>query len=95
MLLQVTDHELLTSSIDGRVRRYDLRVGSLFTDYIGSPVTCAKFSKDGQCFLTSSHDSTLRLLDISTGEMLGEDKNVRLIYTSSITLVCFVEFQRN
>jgi len=67
----VTDHEILSSSIDGRIRRYDLRVGSLFTDFIGSAVTCAKFTKDGQCVLTSSHDNTLRLMDTTTGEMLG------------------------
>ncbi|XP_076800912.1 WD repeat domain-containing protein 83-like [Clavelina lepadiformis] len=70
--LQVTDHEILTSSIDGKVRRYDLRVGTMFSDFIGSAVTSAKFSKDGQCILSSAHDNTLRLLDVTTGEMLGE-----------------------
>lgn len=30
------------------------------------------FSKDGQCTLAASLDSTLRLLDKDTGELLGE-----------------------
>lgn len=36
------------------------------------PITCVCFSQDGQCTLSSSLDSTVRLLDKSTGEMLGE-----------------------
>ncbi|PNJ13526.1 WDR83 isoform 7, partial [Pongo abelii] len=61
-------------SVDGRVRRYDLRMGQLFSDYVGSPITCTCFSRDGQCTLVSSLDSTLRLLDKDTGELLGEYK---------------------
>ncbi|NXX16287.1 WDR83 protein, partial [Podargus strigoides] len=60
------------SSVDGRVRRYDLRAGQLYSDYIGSPITSVCFSRDGQCALAASLDSTLRLLDKETGELLGE-----------------------
>ncbi|XP_058617346.1 WD repeat domain-containing protein 83 isoform X2 [Onychostoma macrolepis] len=70
--LKVSEHELLTGSVDGRVRRYDLRMGQLNVDFIGSPITCVCFSRDGQCTLSSSLDSTVRLLDKSSGEMLGE-----------------------
>ena len=99
-------HPSSCSSVDGRVRRYDLRMGQLFSDYVGSecgravgqagkagaadgalvsltrtpphpppppgPITCTCFSRDGQCTLVSSLDSTLRLLDKDTGELLGE-----------------------
>ncbi|MBZ3875750.1 WD repeat domain-containing protein 83 [Sciurus carolinensis] len=70
--VKVSDHEVLAGSVDGRVRRYDLRKGQLFSDYVGSPITCTCFSRDGQCTLVSSLDSTLRLLDKDTGELLGE-----------------------
>ncbi|XP_053712407.1 WD repeat domain-containing protein 83 [Synchiropus splendidus] len=70
--VKVMQHELLTGSVDGRVRRYDLRMGQLHVDFINSPITCVCFSRDGQCTLSSSLDSTVRLLDKSTGEMLGE-----------------------
>ncbi|XP_068392929.1 WD repeat domain-containing protein 83 [Eschrichtius robustus] len=70
--VKVSDHEVLAGSVDGRVRRYDLRMGHLFSDYVGSPITCTCFSRDGQCTLVSSLDSTLRLLDKDTGELLGE-----------------------
>ncbi|KAK1154036.1 WD repeat domain-containing protein 83-like [Acipenser oxyrinchus oxyrinchus] len=62
------------ATVDGRVRRYDLRMGQLHSDFVDSPVTCVCFSKDGQCTLSSSLDSTLRLLDKDTGELLGEYK---------------------
>lgn len=39
---------------------------------VPGPITCVCFSQDGQCTLSSSLDSTVRLLDKSTGEMLGE-----------------------
>lgn len=70
--LKVSEHELLIGSVDGRVRLYDLRMGQIHVDFIGSPITCVCFSRDGQCTLSSSLDSTVRLLDKSTGEMLGE-----------------------
>ncbi|XP_075594291.1 WD repeat domain-containing protein 83 isoform X2 [Balearica regulorum gibbericeps] len=70
--VKVSDHEILSGSVDGRVRRYDLRAGQLYSDYIGSPITSVCFSKDGQCALAASLDSTLRLLDKETGELLGE-----------------------
>ncbi|NXO73890.1 WDR83 protein, partial [Phainopepla nitens] len=70
--VKLSAHEILTGSVDGRVRRYDLRVGQLCSDYIGSPITSVCFSKDGQCVLAASLDSTLRLLDKDTGELLGE-----------------------
>ncbi|XP_067416594.1 WD repeat domain-containing protein 83 isoform X2 [Emydura macquarii macquarii] len=70
--LKVSDHEILSGSVDGRVRRYDLRAGELYSDYLGSPVSSVCFSKDGQCTLAASLDSTLRLLDKDTGELLGE-----------------------
>ncbi|XP_064355383.1 WD repeat domain-containing protein 83 [Dromaius novaehollandiae] len=70
--VSVSAHELLSGSVDGRVRRYDLRAGQLYSDYVGSPVTCVCFTKDGQCVLAASLDSTLRLLDKDTGELLGE-----------------------
>uniref|UniRef100_A0A8C3NSJ2 WD repeat domain-containing protein 83 n=2 Tax=Passeriformes TaxID=9126 RepID=A0A8C3NSJ2_GEOPR len=70
--VKLSAHEILTGSVDGRVRRYDLRTGQLCSDYIGSPITSVCFSKDGQCVLAASLDSTLRLLDKDTGELLGE-----------------------
>ncbi|XP_063787242.1 WD repeat domain-containing protein 83 isoform X3 [Pseudophryne corroboree] len=42
------------------------------TVVISGPITCVSFSQDSQCLLASSLDSSLRLLDKDTGELLGE-----------------------
>ena len=33
--VRVSDYEILTASLDCRIRRYDIRNGELFTDYLG------------------------------------------------------------
>lgn len=70
--VKVSDHEILSSSFDCKIRRYDLRNGELLTDFIGEIVTCASFSRDGQCILVSCADGVVRLMDKETGELLGE-----------------------
>ncbi|KAK4411595.1 WD repeat domain-containing protein 83 [Sesamum angolense] len=44
------------------------------SDDLGQPVNCISLSNDGNCVLASCLDSTLRLLDRSTGELLQEYK---------------------
>ncbi|XP_032812862.1 WD repeat domain-containing protein 83 [Petromyzon marinus] len=70
--LDVTQGDIITGSVDGRVRRYDLRMGQLHTDFVGSPVVCVAMTRDSQCCLSSALDSTLRLMDNDTGELLSE-----------------------
>lgn len=69
--IQVTDHEVLTSSVDCHVRLYDLRVGKMFSDYIGHVVTYASMTHDGQCYVLSCNDSTIKLFDKDSGELLN------------------------
>jgi hypothetical protein len=70
--IEVREHEILTGSVDGHVRCYDIRMGRLRVDFIGEPVTCVSFSRDGKCVLASSLDNTIRLLDKETGELLAD-----------------------
>ncbi|XP_076379224.1 WD repeat domain-containing protein 83 isoform X1 [Megalopta genalis] len=70
--VRVSDHEILTASFDGKIRRYDIRVGELYADYMGDAVTCASFTRDGQCIVVSCADAVVRLMDKDSGELLGE-----------------------
>nr|KAJ3421579.1 hypothetical protein HK105_003036 [Polyrhizophydium stewartii] len=86
--VQILGHEILTASVDGHVRVYDLRVGKITTDQVGHPVTSARMSNDGNCVLAASLDSTIRLFDRETGELLCDYKGhknteYRLISTLS------------
>lgn len=33
--VRISNHEILTASFDGKIRRYDIRVGEIYADYIG------------------------------------------------------------
>lgn len=70
--LMVSQHEILSGSIDGKVRNYDIRMGQLHVDCIGHPVTSVSFTRDSQCVLASTLDDTIRLMDKDTGELLNE-----------------------
>jgi mitogen-activated protein kinase organizer 1 len=66
----VFDAEVVTASVDGRVRSYDLRMGLCSVDVVGHPVTSVGVSKKGTECLVSSLDSTVRLMDRADGTLL-------------------------
>ncbi|KAL1602072.1 hypothetical protein SLS59_005240 [Nothophoma quercina] len=71
----IHDAEILASSVDGRVRSYDLRTGMCQADVIGFPCTSLDVSKKGTEMLVSSLDSTIRLMDRANGELLKAYKD--------------------
>ncbi|KAF1836099.1 mitogen-activated protein kinase organizer 1 [Decorospora gaudefroyi] len=66
----VHDAEIVAASVDGRVRSYDIRMGSCVVDVVGPPVTSLAVSKKGTEVLVGSLDSKLRLMDRANGELL-------------------------
>ena len=69
--LAVRGHEVLSACVDGYVRRYDVRMGEVVSDCLGHPITCVRFTRDGNCVLATCMDSTVRLLDKANGELLN------------------------
>ncbi|XP_028967210.1 WD repeat domain-containing protein 83 [Galendromus occidentalis] len=67
-----SDHEILVSSLDGKVRRYDLRVGKMSQDDAGAPASRACFTSDGKCIILSCLGGVLHLLDKYTGQCLQQ-----------------------
>ncbi|TCD65183.1 hypothetical protein EIP91_003005 [Steccherinum ochraceum] len=70
--LHVGQGVVITGSVDGHVRTYDLRMGQLRTDFIGHPVTAVVPSQDNQTYLVTTLDSHVRLMDAATGKMLND-----------------------
>lgn len=70
--LIVTEHKIISSSLDGCIRHYDLRAGELTCDKIGEPITSLSMTRDEQCILAACQDETIRLIDIDGGETLSE-----------------------
>jgi mitogen-activated protein kinase organizer 1 len=58
---------ILTASVDGHVRCYDIRKGLITTDELGAPVTSALFLKDRLAYLATCLDAQMRLMDSETG----------------------------
>lgn len=69
----VTDCKIITASLDGTIRTYDLRVGEMVCDSIGGEsITDISLTKDGQCIIAACRDDTVRLIDTDSGDMLSE-----------------------
>ncbi|KAF8061308.1 WDR83 [Scenedesmus sp. PABB004] len=62
---------ILGASVDGTVRRFDVRMGRTYTDELHHPVSALALTHDGLCVLAACLDSCLRLLDIQAGELLA------------------------
>ncbi len=68
------EYEILTGSVDGRVRCYDLRMGRLETDVIGASVTSLQRTRDGRGVLVGALDGVVRLMDRDGGGLLRSYK---------------------
>ena len=63
-------HEILTGSVDARLRTYDIRMGRLSTDVLPAPIVSLGVTRDGSAVLVGCMDSRLRLLDRREGTLL-------------------------
>ncbi|KAK6523858.1 hypothetical protein TWF281_001825 [Arthrobotrys megalospora] len=75
--LVVGDGEVITGCVDGKLRRYDLRMGQIYVDVIGHPITSVTQTRDENAVLVSSLDETVRLMDKGTGGCLMSYKGHR------------------
>lgn len=50
----------MAGSVDGTVRRFDIRMGRVYSDNLHNAVTSIALSHDGQCVLAACLDSKLR-----------------------------------
>lgn len=68
--LAVRGPEIVTGSVDGRVRAYDIRMGQCTVDTMGASVTGLDITRDGAAMLVGTLDSKLRLMDREKGTCL-------------------------
>jgi mitogen-activated protein kinase organizer 1 len=64
--------EIITGSLDGYIRAYDLRMGLLTEDLVGHPITSIAPSGNSprDSMLVSSSDGKLRIFDRTNGSVL-------------------------
>lgn len=63
--------EIVTASVDGIIRTYDLRKGIVKHDDAGEPITSMAFSRDRNCLLLNGLDGILRFMERDTSELLN------------------------
>ncbi|CAB9511973.1 repeat domain-containing protein 83 homolog [Seminavis robusta] len=68
---QNTTALIRTASVDGVVRTYDIRKGSLAADDCGSAITGMTPTYDGQCLALNCLDGAIRLMELESGELLN------------------------
>jgi mitogen-activated protein kinase organizer 1 len=86
--IDISLYEILTSSIDGYVRIYDIRKGKLYVDKISESISFSKFSVDKKTYSISSLNSKIYLIDNNDGNLLNtysshENKNYKIKSTFS------------
>nr|CAD2160411.1 unnamed protein product [Meloidogyne enterolobii] len=75
LCLDVNAYEIATGSADGNVRRYDIREGRLFVDFVKDPVTSVNLTADNQCLLVATMGSgVIRLFEKCNGQLLASYK---------------------
>jgi mitogen-activated protein kinase organizer 1 len=62
--------EVCVSSVDGRVRTYDIRMGRMHVDEFIDPVTFLRLSYDQRCALSTCLNGVLRLTEVASGKVL-------------------------
>lgn len=71
LCVEAASDEIITGSVDGCLRRYDVRRGELCTDQLLQPIGSISFSSDGECILVSTLDNQVQLLERETGNQLA------------------------
>ncbi|EGC29250.1 hypothetical protein DICPUDRAFT_43101 [Dictyostelium purpureum] len=73
--VDLSGHEVITSSVDGSIRQYDVRMGTLTTYDDTIPISSVSITKNKKCFIASCTDETIKLIDIDTYDTLKEYKS--------------------
>jgi mitogen-activated protein kinase organizer 1 len=73
MSVAVTSHAaIIAGSVDGTIRRFDVRMGRQIVDLVHHSITCIAHTKDNRCILAACVDGCVRLLDQEGGDLLNE-----------------------
>ena len=70
LVVPETGHSIISASVDGRVRSYDLRTGKVTVDVLPGAVTSLDISRDGKTLLVGCLDGRIRVFDRSDGTCL-------------------------
>jgi len=68
----VDDTSVITSSMDGCIRTFDIRAGEIVVDDLAQPIHSMDLSHDKKCVIASCTDNKIRMFERSSGDTLNE-----------------------
>ncbi|XP_052623862.1 uncharacterized protein LOC128129282 [Lactuca sativa] len=105
MSICLTKTKIIAGSVDGTVYTFDIRIACLsfkvssvsreLSDDLGQPANCISLSNDGRFVLASCLDSSLRLLDRTSSELLHEYQGCLARYSITPFSVAYVNAEAN
>jgi mitogen-activated protein kinase organizer 1 len=66
----VLNDKILSASIDGNIRVYDIRKGEILCDNFDTPINSFDISQDEKYIIVSGLDSRIRLFEYNNGEII-------------------------
>lgn len=82
----VLEDKIMTASVDGAHRVYDLRMGQLQTDYFNFTINGLDISPDHKYPILSGLDNSIRLFDLSSGEVVKSFQNLHQSKNYTMTI---------
>ena len=70
--LTISGSLIISGSVDGCLRTYDIRAGKVNEDSIRDPITCVRLTNDNKCAICTCIGGVIRLVSLSTGQILQE-----------------------
>jgi mitogen-activated protein kinase organizer 1 len=82
----ISTNEITSVSVDGNLRTYDIRMGSLLSDNFETPLNGLDISSDEKYSLISGLDSKIRLFEMSSGEIVKYYENLHISKNYALTV---------
>ena len=70
LIMPDNGYEIISGSVDGRLRSYDVRMGRVTVDVQPGPITSLDISKDNKTILVGCLDGRIRMMDRADGTCL-------------------------
>jgi mitogen-activated protein kinase organizer 1 len=82
----VFDDKIFAACVDGSIRKYDLRMGSLITDYFDCTINSFDISPDQKFFLVSGLDNSIKLFENESQEIVKVFKGLHTSQKYTLTV---------
>ena len=84
--VHVLDDKIIAACVDGSVRKYDLRMGTMITDYFDFTINSLDISPDEKFMLVSGLDNSIKLFENENSEIVKVFKGLHTSQNYTLTV---------